>query len=396
MTASVEPQATAWHVPPPLYLMPNQSAPPPPARLEPPVVLTTLAVIVPIVLGGVYQLVFFDLGHKNYSLNTLSRYVLAGTVAFYAVVGLIVLGWLAHTRRRLVWTRGSASSSALLGLGVGLGAGLLGVVIQSALTGRLDSDHTAVILTSEGDAAHIFTTMLLLAVAAPLVEETLFRGILMEWLRPKGERVAFFLTAVAFAVWHYRLDAWRYYVAMGLALGALYWRKGLVASMTAHAAFNGTLGLVAVMIALAPSAPAHVGNLSFTKPQGWHAVGNANTESPNKAVYAGPSEATITVESLPSAGDGNLTANDLLNLFEDDPESVPADPDITLDTSAAEIVSYPVGDVLRIPLHGSGFAGEIDYVVTASSIDAIVFLDGGSTRAHEGFNALMTSLRASP
>jgi membrane protease YdiL (CAAX protease family) len=86
------------------------------------------------------------------------------------------------------------------------------------------------------------------AVAAPLAEETFFRGWLQEAiaieLPERRRRWAFVLAALAFAAAHPPLSFVPVLVA-GLAFGALYtWSGGLLAGMLAHAAHN----LMAVLL----------------------------------------------------------------------------------------------------------------------------------------------------
>lgn len=384
---------SAWHVTIPVHQAPNAPEPLPPTTLQPPVAGTWLTVIVPIVLGGIYQLVFWTLGRHDFAPNAMGRYVLAGTVAFYAIVGLIVLGWLGSTRRRLVWFRGSSPVvGAILGVTLGCAGGLLGVLVQSAATGHLSSDPSLITLASEGDTAHVLTTLLLVAVAAPLVEETLFRGIFLEWLRPKGIRIALLVSALAFAVWHYRLGEWRYYTLMGVLLGLLYWKRGLVASMSAHAAFNGTLALVAISIALTPAAPAHLGNLAYVKPQGWHAV-KTKTDA-GLALYQGPSGAVLAVNVTPTPSPVPVSIlaarmNDVLAGL-----LARTLPGAQVDAAQAGLVSYPIGEVLQVPVRMQGSDGDIAIVDDSSDIDVILFLDAGSAKARAGFHQFMTSLQS--
>lgn len=384
---------SAWHVTVPVHQAPNAPEPLPPTTLQPPVAGTWLTVIVPIVLGGIYQLVFWTLGRHDFAPNAMGRYVLAGTVALYAIVGLIVLGWLGSTRRRLVWYRGSSPVvGAILGVTLGCAGGLLGVLVQSAAAGHLSSDPSLITLASEGDTAHVLSTLLLVAVAAPLVEETLFRGIFLEWLRPKGIRIALLVSALAFAVWHYRLGEWRYYTLMGVLLGLLYWKRGLVASMSAHAAFNGTLALVAISIALTPAAPAHLGNLAYVKPQGWHAV-KTKTDA-GLALYQGPSGAVLAVNVTPTPSP--VPVSILATHMNDVLAGLLARtlPGAQVDAAQAGLVSYPIGEVLQVPVRMQGSDGDIAIVDDSSDIDVILFLDAGSAKARAGFHQFMTSLQS--
>lgn len=109
--------------------------------------------------------------------------------------------------------------------------------------------------------------LLAVAVAVPLVEEFVFRGVLFQGLRGRwGTRVAAGASSLAFGVGHaWSLDTWGLYPAVsatgfGLVMCWLLVRRGsLVPAITAHATVNATvvvLGIAAAGAGLAPSAAA--------------------------------------------------------------------------------------------------------------------------------------------
>jgi membrane protease YdiL (CAAX protease family) len=167
---------------------------------------------------------------------------------------------------RLRW--GGGSLPVRLATGVALGAGLslvlLGLV--SAAAGHLSPDPRIVLLMSEGDPTHIVLMVLITCIAAPLVEETLFRGLLLEALRPRGRGLAIVGSALAFAIWHFIPSALIYYGVLGAGLAAIYLWRGLAASMAAHAGFNGVLTVAAIVVVLGPAHPVAFGGVSFTAP----------------------------------------------------------------------------------------------------------------------------------
>jgi membrane protease YdiL (CAAX protease family) len=95
--------------------------------------------------------------------------------------------------------------------------------------------------------------MSLLTIWAPLIEETVFRGALMRHLTSRMHwLVAAALTAAVFGAIHP-------YLLLGIVpvafLGFVFalmrrWRGSLIASMTAHALHNGTIGTILVVILL--------------------------------------------------------------------------------------------------------------------------------------------------
>src|SRR5207302_8422052 len=128
-----------------------------------------------------------------------------------------------------------------VGVVVGGASAVLLVVVMSAIAGYLRSDAVASVIVAEGGFLRIAALLLVSVVAAPAVEELLFRGLLAESLRPRGRSTAIWLSAFAFALWHLRPDALRYYLFCGALLGVLYWKRGLLGSMAAHATSNGPL-----------------------------------------------------------------------------------------------------------------------------------------------------------
>lgn len=75
----------------------------------------------------------------------------------------------------------------------------------------------------------------------PLVEETIFRGLILRYLRKAGACfiVANLIQAVLFGVYHMNLVQGIYAAVLGLLLGYLVWRyESLIAPMMVHALFN--------------------------------------------------------------------------------------------------------------------------------------------------------------
>lgn len=80
------------------------------------------------------------------------------------------------------------------------------------------------------------------------------------------------MSSAAFSVAHLRFAQFRYYVALSLVLGWLYWRRGLVASVAAHACFNGMLVVAAVAASHGSPVVLFGGGASITVPAAWHTV----------------------------------------------------------------------------------------------------------------------------
>jgi len=130
--------------------------------------------------------------------------------------------------------------------------GVVCTVILQALTNALGMDvapptHPAVSWATNGGLWLIVMTFLLAAVAAPLTEETMFRGALLHGLRRHlGLIAAGLLMGLIFAVVH--PQGWLAIpplMLLGFGFGLLReWRGSLIAPITAHALHNGMLVLV--------------------------------------------------------------------------------------------------------------------------------------------------------
>lgn len=141
-----------------------------------------------------------DDGHAN--SNAPINDGIALTVALYVIVGAIVVSFVRKTHTTLRWHEGDPLAAVGAGLlrGLLLGGGI--ALALHAATGHLQGDSRFSDLISENNAVRILFTILLMACAAPLVEGTLFRGILLESWRSHavwvGRRIRFRLRCVAF------------------------------------------------------------------------------------------------------------------------------------------------------------------------------------------------------
>lgn len=137
---------------------------------------------------------------------------------------------------------------ALLGVAVALVAAPLGAAamhLSSKVVSLLQDDPQPQIAVQVLEAASGAGQRILFAITAiimaPLVEETMFRGILYPLLKQQGyRRVALFGTSLLFAAIHMNLLIFFPLFLFALVLVALYeWTDSLVAPMAAHATFNG-------------------------------------------------------------------------------------------------------------------------------------------------------------
>jgi hypothetical protein len=244
---------------------------------------------------------------------------------------------------------------------------------------------------SEGDPTHIVVMVLIGCVAAPLVEETLFRGLLLESLRPRGTAAAILVSACAFAIWHLMPASLIYYVALGAALGKLYLKHGLAGSIAAHVGFNGVLTIAAIAMVLTPSQVLTVGEMQLTVPSGWsqHAVlgpGAAGSD----VFLVGPSNAELDIAPGPTVG--QLDPQDIAGRMRAD--ALPSTAQTFADTNSVRELAVPAGVVVEEDVTVEGRSGLIAVVDLNGQLEEFVFFGAGSAKATADFNGILDSLHS--
>lgn len=87
--------------------------------------------------------------------------------------------------------------------------------------------------------------ILITCVVAPIVEETVFRRLLLPRLRPYGDRFAVFASALCFALMHGNLSQFFYAFALGVILGQVFLNTGCVwQTMVLHGLINAIGGVL--------------------------------------------------------------------------------------------------------------------------------------------------------
>jgi membrane protease YdiL (CAAX protease family) len=306
------------------------------------------------------------------------------TLAFYLVVMSMVQGRLFDSSVKPVWHIGEAGTGLAIGVGTGAALALLVVGIISALAGHVSSDANAVIVFAQGGAVRIAALVAVSVVAAPFVEELLFRGLLAESLRGRGKSAAIWLSALAFALWHLRPNAIWYYLLVGALLGLLYWKRGLVCSMAAHATFNGLLTVIAAMSLAGPAHVVSANGVSMQVPGSWH---QASASGDASLVVRNPSGAAVFVHK--QAGVQGAVAADVVARM-----STAADlgPDVTSKTDTAHAVVYPAGSGAQVDIVDHGHAGTAVLLTTSDAVVEIEFVDGGNAKARADFDGMLQTL----
>lgn len=311
--------------------------------------------------------------------------IIVGLV-FYA----IVLGWsasaLATLRPR--WLDGNRQTAPVLGIEIGLLAAATLIALLWAVTGEPVIDPAAHALVSEGSVARTAIAFLLIAGVAPFVEEVLFRGVVAESLRRHGGAIAIGVSSFLFALAHLRSLA--YYTAAGVVLAVLYRRRGLWASIAAHATFNGCLVVLAVVVALGPSKTFVGDGVSLRAPAGWHVP--ADGDRPQGAVLAlrGPSGATLLVGRnevsgpvIPSAEEvaGGLNAG-----------VVPMPPGWAVEPGSARVAEYPAGRGVEVRVKVDGHGGVVALIPKGRTLWEVDVATAGSSRAERDLPEILRSV----
>jgi membrane protease YdiL (CAAX protease family) len=349
-------------------------------------------VIVAILLGVVVQVVTAVMT-SDANKDIARRFAFANgmILAFYGAVALILTRQLST---RLVEPKalvGSRARAITMGVIWGLGAAAIAIGFNSLIEGRLTSDPVVGAMFYERAWLAAMVLVFALVVAAPFIEEMLFRGLLVESLRSRGQMTAILSGAVAFAFWHLNPAALRYYVLAGFVLGYIYWRFGLTGSITTHAVFNGALGIAAaVALSLGPSSVAHNG-LRLELPVGWDVVDEDYVEFLEELDDSedGPGTVVLAAESVSGAGFAV--------------ESVPS-ADVPRAQGSGDVVPPEGARDVRPVTAAEGTGTRFELTATdGQDLDVVVLIRGpvtwvitltpnGSTRAAEQFEGMLQTL----
>jgi membrane protease YdiL (CAAX protease family) len=307
-------------------------------------------------------------------------------IGYYALVLLIISGPLMVLRPR--WLAGNKQTAPVLGIEVGLLAAASLVTLLWVATGHAVLDPSARALVSEGSAVRIVFAFVVIVVAAPLVEELLFRGVVAESLAGRGTGIAIGVSSFLFALAHLR--SLPYYTAMGVLFGLLYWRRGLWASIGAHATFNGCLVVLALVVALGPARVLTDGGVSMRAPSDWE-LATPTAAMPENVAFAvqGPSGSSIVALSYPVPDGAAANLERLASSFNDG--AIPL-PDGTQVSGSARVRRYGAAQGVEVPVTVKGHAGVVVLIPTARLLWEIDVATAGSARAEREYPAILQSV----
>lgn len=169
------------------------------------------------------------------------QYLVAIPVAFLCTLGLPVFRYPA---KRL------SAGSFMRAFGLCVLISYVGSVLSrifnawlEVVTGKTSDDSA---LSAMMENSSLWVVMLVVGIIGPLMEELLFRKMLLERLRPYGEKPALLYTALIFGLIHGNLSQFFYAFGIGLILGYLYLRTNtLWHGALLHILFNLLFGVMA-------------------------------------------------------------------------------------------------------------------------------------------------------
>lgn len=335
-----------------------------------------------IVLNLVIQVVEIGIfASSDMETATAVRISLFTGLAFYALAALWVLGRSAELGLRPRPGFATALVGAAEGFVVGGVASTFLFGVLRVATGRPVLDPTAAVLTA-GSIAALVLGIVLVVIAAPVVEELVFRGFLAEALRHRGKKSAIILSAAAFSLSHLRLSQFRYYLLMGAVLGLVYWRRGLVGSITAHATFNGVLLVMALAAAHGPAISVHTGLFSVKVPPTYR---TAEGVAGDDLIATGPTGARVEFAHVDLQG---LPPADQLarNLAQG---GLPFPADLVVDYSSIVVIPLPMGQAVSMPATVAGKEGRMIAIPTPGRLWIAVFRSDGSHRSLVEFDDML-------
>jgi hypothetical protein len=196
------------------------------------------------------------------------------------------------------------------------------------------------------------------------------------------------VSAIAFAAWHLMPAALVYYSALGLALGGIYLKRGLAASIAAHVGFNGVLVIAAIVVVLGPSHQLSIGGLELTAPSGWSAQTQALGSTTR---LLGPADATVDVAVVNTQGQV-LNPTVLTAQLHDD--QLPFNLNATVHQDTVQELSLPIGGAAEADVTtADGRSGQIVVLPANGRLYGVLFMNAGSTKAKSDFAGILRSLR---
>ncbi|MGH9278939.1 MAG: lysostaphin resistance A-like protein [Acidimicrobiales bacterium] len=307
-------------------------------------------------------------------------------IMFYAVCAVWVNLRSFELGLKAQWGTATARRGIIEGFVVGGGAAVLVTAVLRLALGRPTPDPTASLLASSS-VLMLVLGVVLIVVAAPLVEELVFRGFLLEAFRRKGKGAAVALSAVAFSLAHLSLAQFRYYFWAGVLLALIYWRRGLVGSIAAHAAFNGLLVVFAIAASHGPTLTVDFAGSRFDIPPTYTFE---ESLAGDDLLVVGPGGqsiefAYVDMAKTPSPSD---VASSIVR------GGLPLPPPlVAVDATSVSLVELPAGTAVSVVADVFGREGRIIVLPTEGRLWFAIFRSDGTFRSTQDFDAILESWR---
>jgi membrane protease YdiL (CAAX protease family) len=308
-------------------------------------------------------------------------------LAFYAVAALWVLGRSASLKLRPTTGLETAAVGAAEGFVVGGVAAVLLVAGLRLATGHPVLDPSTAFLASQGSLGALLLGFVVIVMAAPVVEELVFRGFMAESYRPHGRRLAIILSAAAFSLAHLSVAQLRYYLLMGVVLGVVYWRRGLVGSIATHAAFNGVLLAVAVAAAHGPAVEHRLAGATIEIP-GTYRVGTP-FEGDDDLVAEGPLGAVVELAHVDVPGPVP-PAEDLGQALSRG--GLPLPDEIAVRSSTVRVFDLPAGRAVSMEADIDGRDGRVVILPGTGEVWVASYRSDGNVQSSLDFDQMLLSL----
>ena len=307
-------------------------------------------------------------------------------LAYYGMAALWVLARSASLGLRPRVGKETALVGAAEGFVVGAAGAVFLVALLRLILGHPVLDPSAALLASEGSIGALILGFLVIVVAAPVVEELVFRGFLAESLRRKGMWAAVVLSAAAFSLAHLSLIQFRYYLIMGMVFGFVYWRRGLIGSIAAHAAFNGVIMVVAIAAAHGPGIAQDVGGGKVAVPATYQ---TSTTVFGADLVATGPLGAQVEFAHFdaPDVPAASQLAEGLVN------GAVPLPAELSVQISSVTMLDLPAGEAVQVIATIDGDAGRVVMLPAPGRLWVASFTSDGGSGSSFDFDEMLRSWR---
>ena len=135
--------------------------------------------------------------------------------------------------------------------GLGQAVNIITLIVMFIITSNADLTRQLNTVSEQSSASPVRALFMffMLVVIAPVFEEFMFRGLIMDELKPYGNGFAIFTTGILFGLFHGNFAQCFYTMAMGIALGYIANVTGSIFPTTViHAILNGIGGVMILLM----------------------------------------------------------------------------------------------------------------------------------------------------